>query len=461
VVLLGENQIISTTNAALLRFWDRTREEVIGRPMLEVFPELKNQPFPALWKQVLESGESITHREKKVLFKSRESDEDRLFYVDYFYQALTDFNGKRMGVLATVLDVTDKVRSRRHIEEAEAQLRLAIESSELSTWYIDGQTRAFRPSPRLKEIFGYYSHEEMTFENATDQILEEYRQKVIQAVDQSILEGSSYDMEYPVKGFRDGNIRWVRATDKFYGEDKSANASFSGIVQDITQRKLEEQRKDDFLSIASHELKTPITTLKGSLQLLSRYRDNLNHPLVPRLVDQANGSVAKITSLIDDLLNTTRTNEGQLHLNDNEFTISEMLDSCCQHIRMSGRHDLIVQGAKDLKVRADEARIDQVVVNFVNNAAKYAPDSREIYLIIEDLGDRVKVCVKDFGPGIPQDKIPHLFDRYYSADYSGAQYSGLGLGLYISAEIIKKHGGEIGVDSELGKGSTFWFTLPK
>lgn len=461
VVLLGENQIISTTNAALLRFWDRTGEEVIGRPMLEVFPELRDQPFPALWKQVLDSGESITHREKKVLFKSKETGKERLYYVDYFYQALTDFQGKRIGVLATVLDVTDKVRSRQHIEEAEAQLRLAIESSELGTWYIDAQSREFRPSSRLKEIFGFYSDEEMSFENATDQILEEYRLRVIQAVDQAILQGQNYDMEYPLRGYRDGNIRWVRATGKLYGEDKSTNANFSGTVQDITQRKLEEQRKDDFLSIASHELKTPITTLKGSLQLLNRYRENLNHPLVPRLVDQANGSVAKITSLIDDLLNTTRTNEGQLHLNQDEFTISEMLDNCCQHIRMSGRHDLIVQGAKDLKIQADEARIDQVVVNFVNNAAKYAPDSREIFLIIEDLGDWAKVCVKDFGPGVPQDKIPHLFDRYYRADYSGAQYSGLGLGLYISAEIVKKHGGEIGVDSELGKGSTFWFTLPK
>jgi len=461
VVLLGPDQIISTTNAALLSFWNRTKEEVIGKPMLEVFPELKNQPFPMLWKQVLETGESIINREQQVVFKDRYTGRDRPFYVDYYYQPLTDLNGNRTGVLATVLDVTDKVRSRKKIEEAEAQLRLAIDSSELGTWFIDAVTREFRPSPRLKQIFGFYSDDNMSFDMATGQILDEYRDKVIQAVELAISEGNNYDMEYPIKGYHDGEVRWVRATGKLYGEDKIGAASFSGTVQDITVRKLEEQRKDDFLSIASHELKTPITTLKGSLQLLNRYRENLNHPLVPRLVDQANGSVAKITSLIDDLLNTTRTNDGQLHLNYQEFSIAGMLEVCCSHIRMGGKHDLIVQGAKELMISADQERIDQVVVNFVNNAAKYAPDQREIYLIVEDLGDKAKISVKDSGRGIPADKVPHLFDRYYRADYSGAQYSGLGLGLYISSEIIKRHDGEIGVDSKLGKGSTFWFTLPK
>ncbi|WP_027386050.1 PAS domain-containing sensor histidine kinase [Chryseobacterium gregarium] len=461
VVLTGPDQIISTTNQALLAFWQRTRDEVLGRPMLEVFPELKTQIFPDLWKHVLETGSSIQKREQKVVFKNKYTDEDRILYVDYFYQPLTDLNGQITAVLATVLDVTEKVRSRNIIEEAEAKLRLAIDSSELGTWFIDAQSRTLTASARLKEIFGFYSDEEMSLQAAFDQIMPEYRDSVIAGLDAAITTGSSFDMEYSVKGYRDGNIRWVRSTGKLYSEDAFSKANFSGTVQDITQRKLEEQRKDDFLSIASHELKTPVTALKASLQLLSRYRDNMLHPMVPRLVDQSNASVLKITGLIDDLLNTTRTNEGQLHLHYRQFNIYGMLDACCTHIRIREKHELILQGDKELMIEADEARIDQVVVNFVNNAVKYAPDQREIYLIVEDLGDRARISVKDSGPGIPADKIPHLFDRYYRADYSGVQYSGLGLGLYISAEIIRKHRGEIGVDSELGKGSTFWFTLPK
>jgi len=461
VVLMGQDQIIATTNEALLKYWDRTKEEVAGKTMLQVFPELRNQPYPDLWKRVLAGEGPVAKLEIPVTYSDKLGGTEHSFHIDYHCQALTDLGGNNVGVISTILDVTEKVRSRKQIEKAEAQLRLAIESSKLGTWYIDALTREFKPSGRLKQIFGFYEDEDMPYNAATNQILDEYRQLVTEAVDDAILNGTSYDMEYRIKGFRDGAIRWVRATGKLYGEDDNGQASFSGTVQNITERKLEEQRKDDFLSIASHELKTPITTLKGALQLLNRYKDNLSSGIVPRLIEQANGSVEKITNLIDDLLNTTRTKEGQLHLNLSTFIVSKLLDDCCQHVRIGRKHELIVQGDLLLKVEADEARIDQVVVNLVNNATKYAPDSRDIYLLIEDLGHVARISVRDSGPGIPKEKIPHLFDRYYRADYGGAQYSGLGLGLYISAEIIKRHNGEIGVESKLGEGSTFWFTLPK
>lgn len=460
VVLMGPEQIITTTNDALLRFWNRSKEEVLGKPMLEVFPELKNQVYPEIWKQVLESGEQMKDPEKVVLYKDLVTGEHHSFYIDYFCQPLEDRVGNRIGVISTVVNVTDKVRSRKLIEEAESRLRLAIDSAKLGTWYVDVSSRELKTSARLKDIFGFYQMDEVTLEAATNQILDEYRADVIQAIERAMSDAASYDIEYPLKGFRDGTIRWVRATGKLY-QDGTGMGNFSGIVQDITQRKTEEQRKDDFLSIASHELKTPVTSLKGALQLLERKKEDLGNPVVPRLITQANISVDKITYLIDDLLNTTRTNQGQLHLNYSEFTIVDMLEKCCHHIRMGGKHELILQGDRELRMWADELRIDQVVVNLVNNAVKYAPDQREIYLIVEDVGDWTKVSVKDNGPGIPKDKLEHLFDRYYRVDYSGVQYSGLGLGLYISAEIIKKHNGKIGVESELAKGSTFWFAVPR
>jgi signal transduction histidine kinase len=159
-------------------------------------------------------------------------------------------------------------------------------------------------------------------------------------------------------------------------------------------------------------------------------------------------------------LNTNKMNEGQLHLNKTLFTIDNMVADCCHHIRVAGMYTIITEGDKELTVYADADRIDQVVINFVNNAIKYAPASKEIHISIEKIDNMAKVSVRDTGPGIPPEKVAYLFDRYYRVDSSGMQYSGLGLGLYISAEIIKKHKGQIGVDSKIGEGSTFWFTLP-
>jgi PAS domain S-box-containing protein len=458
VVLEGPNQVITTTNESLLSFWSKTKEEVIGKPMLEVFPELINQPFPALWKQVYETGEVITNRETQVTF-NRPNGGKRLFYVDYYYQPLKNAEGKTTAVLATVIDGTDKVLARQQVEQAENKLRMAIESSGLGTWYYDVEKEEYVFSARLKEIFGFHADEEITNELATRQIAEEYRDEVIRMVNEAITNNTNYQIEYPIIGLHDKQLRWVRATGKLYPAQGGHAANFSGVVMDITDLKVEEQRKDDFISIASHELKTPTTALKASLQLLDRMKDKPS-PIYPKLIEQANRSMDKITGLIDELLNSTRTTEGQLHLNKATFTIADMLNSCCSHVRMAGKHNLILQGDEHLQVFADEHRIDQVVVNLVNNAVKYAPDSTDIYFIIEKLGDMAKISVKDTGPGISADKIPHLFTRYYRADYAGSQYSGLGLGLYISSEIIKRHGGQIGVDTELGKGSTFWFTLP-
>jgi signal transduction histidine kinase len=98
------------------------------------------------------------------------------------------------------------------------------------------------------------------------------------------------------------------------------------------------------------------------------------------------------------------------------------------------------------------------VINFINKAVKYAPNSGQLKISFDENAEEIKVAVADKGPGVPPEKIPHLFDRFYRVDTSGSQYAGLGL--YICAEIVKKHGGRVGVDSELGKGSTFWFTLP-
>jgi PAS domain S-box-containing protein len=268
--------------------------------------------------------------------------------------------------------------------------------------------------------------------------------------------------EFQIRGKQeDGNYRWhlIRLMPIKNDGEKLAQL-WVGTATDIQELRVLQQQKDDFISIASHELKTPITSLKASLQVMNKLKDNPSPALFANLITRASSSLDKVTLLIDNLLNTSRANEGQIHLSKKLFVISEIVEDCCHHIRDEGTYTIKTVGDLDLKVYADAMRVDQIIINFVNNAIKYAPKSKEVIIKIEKLEGFAKVSVVDKGPGIDPEKTRHLFDRYYRVDSSGSQYSGLGLGLYISAEIIKKHKGQIGVDSELGKGSTFWFTLP-
>ncbi|MFD1257274.1 ATP-binding protein [Mucilaginibacter terrae] len=233
-----------------------------------------------------------------------------------------------------------------------------------------------------------------------------------------------------------------------------------GTFMDVTVRRKNIQNKDEFISVASHELRTPVTSLKASLQLLDRMKDKPSPKMLPVLIDQANKSLNKLSVLISDLLNTTKMTEGQLHLNKSWFILSYLIQECCQHLHTEAGHQVVIEGDTNLKVNADADKIEQVVNNLINNVIKYAPGSKDIRITLAREDQMVKVSVSDHGPGIPPEKLPNLFDRYYRVDNSGIQYSGLGLGLYICAEIIKKHNGQIGADSKLGEGSTFWFTLP-
>lgn len=267
------------------------------------------------------------------------------------------------------------------------------------------------------------------------------------------------EFEIREKG-KDGEYRWHLVRIEPLLNEKGEIEHWIGTATDIEALKRLQQQKDDFISIASHELKTPITALKASLQLLDKMKDNVSAEMLPKLIMQSRKSMQKISTLVDDLLNLGRLQQRNLQLNKTIFTISEMLNASCNPISVAGKHVFYISGDKELQVYADEHRIEQVIVNLVNNAVKYAPDSNEIVFFIQQINDRAKISVKDNGPGIPRDKLPHLFDRYYKVDHAGYQGSGLGLGLYISSEIVKRHGGDIGVESELGKGSTFWFTLP-
>lgn len=246
--------------------------------------------------------------------------------------------------------------------------------------------------------------------------------------------------------------------------EKDILADLARVVMEQTELRLANiqlmKEKDDFIGIASHELRTPITSLQGSLQILDKLKDKPESPMIPTLISQANKSLKKLNTLVSDLLHVNSITAGKLELRKTTFTLADMINVCCTDIREAGNYELNLSGDLHLQVYADANRIEQVVANMVSNAIKYAPESSVIKIHIEQVGDYAKIAITDKGRGIDPAKVPRLFDEYFRADHTGLQFSSLGFGLYISAGIVKKHGGEIGVNTALNNGSEFWFTLP-
>lgn len=233
------------------------------------------------------------------------------------------------------------------------------------------------------------------------------------------------------------------------------------IVLDITERKRLEQRKDEFIGIASHELKTPLTSIKGYVQILERIITEMGNDRATVLVNKTNTYINRLNSLISDLLDVSKIQSGKIQFNKSEFNIRELLLESIEAFQPTSlKHVLICSECKDFTVYGDRNRLEQVISNLLSNAIKYSPDADKVEVSMESQNEDIIIRVTDYGIGIPKNQHNKLFQRFYRVQKNAKQFSGLGIGLYISAEIIKRHDGTIGLESKEGKGSTFYFTLP-
>ena len=456
-IIRAHDLMIQDVNNAYLQLIGKPRELMENRTIWQAVPEAADTYAPIM-NEVISTGVAFSATEHELQLPRNGAPQQ--VFVNFVFEPVRYDDGSVKAIMVVAIDVTPQVAARRRIEAAEETLRLAIDSANMGTWMAELATDKLTVSEQAEKIHGIPHGTEMTLTRALSLIAPDHVVKVSAAIDHALKNNNSFEVEYIINPMDGAKPRWLKATGKAYYNDQDEPVSISGTMIDVTESKAYDQQKDDFISIASHELKTPVTSLKAALQLLDRMKNNPSPQVLPKLIEQSNRSMDKISTLIEDLLNLSRMNEGQLKLDKSTFTIADMLNQCCSHIRAAGKHELVLQGDDQLQITADEHRVDQVVVNMVNNAVKYAPNSKQIFFKVEKGGDMARISVRDTGPGIAPDKLEHLFERYYRTDASGYQNSGLGLGLYISAEIIRKHGGDIGVDSEPGKGSTFWFTLP-
>ena len=217
-------------------------------------------------------------------------------------------------------------------------------------------------------------------------------------------------------------------------------------------------KKDEFIALASHELKTPITTIKGYLQILQK---NENDKIARLFLDKSLRQVNKLTSLISDLFDASKIEAGKLNLNYEVFDLSKLVLDITETFHYSaGTHKIILDDVeRPFLVEADKQRIEQVIINLFTNAIKYSPNADKVFVSLSTAGNSVQLTVKDEGIGLTSDQQKQIFTRFFRVD-GNSNISGLGLGLYLSKEIVDRHNGILSVKSEPAKGSKFSFTIP-
>jgi PAS domain S-box-containing protein len=236
----------------------------------------------------------------------------------------------------------------------------------------------------------------------------------------------------------------------------------SSLAAEIDERKELDRRKDEFMSMASHELKTPVTSLKGFLNLVQRRSIKQGDEKVLHYLARMDIQINKLTALINDLLDLSRMQTGKLIYREEAFSLDELVREVVASIQETTQtHRLMLEGQTLATVFGDRERIGQVLINLLNNAIKYSPGADTVLIRMANDQQKILVSVQDFGIGIAQEHHLRIFERFYQVTEPAEKtYPGLGIGLYISSEIVRRHGGQMWVESRKGEGATFHFTLP-
>lgn len=269
--------------------------------------------------------------------------------------------------------------------------------------------------------------------------------------------------DYLVKPFDpDILILKVRTFIKLYEQTYKLTNTQQALLEEIEQRKAAEAKKDEFISIASHELNTPLTSVKGYLQLaeLAIEKDQKENTI--KFLDRTKNQLNKLSQLVAELLDASKIASGKLDYNYTSFCFENFIENTIDVIKQTHPDIKIIrQGHAPVGIYGDQGRMEQVLLNYLTNAIKYAPESDTVMVTVEQISDsEVKVSVKDNGIGISAEKQEKLFEKFYRVEETSTKFQGLGMGLYICAEIIKRHNGKYGVISKPGEGSTFYFSIP-
>ena len=364
------------------------------------------------------------------------------------------------GVVITFFDVTDRRRSEMSLRESEERFRAIVGQTTAGIVQAELTGRFTLVNNKFCDIVGH-TEAELMHKTLLSVTYEEDQKQSRELFERLRTKGTPFNIEKRLV-CKDKSLRWVNVSVSAIRSPEGKPEMAVAVYQDVTERKALEQQKDEFVAIASHELKTPVTTIKAYTELLQEKFELLKDPRHAALMQKLNGQVDRLSSLIRDLLDTTKITEGKLALSFEKVNINALIAERIEELqRLSEKHKIIFNQGRLRTVTADRERIGQVITNLISNAIKYSPAGGKITVATEPEEKGLRVTVTDKGIGIDDADKTLVFDRFFRVNDPSVKTSpGMGLGLYISAVIVQRHHGTIGLKSKLGKGSSFHFTLP-
>ena len=455
--LKGADFVIEISNVITQNLWGH-KSSKIGKKLAEVYPELEGHEIMEHLKLAYESGKQVTVKEMCV----QQPGEECLKYLNYLLHPILDKNGQTEYILSIGFDVTEEVEAKQKLKESEARFRLLADAMPQIVWTTDSRGAYNYFNKQFYEYTGLAKTEgdEIIF---NELIVPDHKEIATLAWEQCLDCGKDLEVEYQLYDYKNpGNPKWFLSRAMPVKNEDQVVQQWIGTSTDIHEFKVLQKQKDTFLGIASHELKTPLTSLKIYAQVLERTLrkagDLTNADLAAKMDKQIN----RLNLLIAELLDVTKIQNGKMELNESNFNFTDLVKEIGEEIQLTSNHKIVFELQDSGSINADRQRIGQVITNFVNNAIKYSPDADRVILSVSATDKDVTFSVEDFGIGIAPDKIGRVFEQYYRVSGNKEHtFPGLGLGLFISGEIIKRSGGQYEVKSEPGKGSTFSFTIPK
>jgi len=420
------------------------RKRLVGKRLVDLYPEAKKTFF---YKQV---RESLT-KQKKMQFELYIPDDERYFDIS-LYPSLD-------GVSCYYKDITRRKRIEKRLRETQLQFKRLFDANIIGMLIADLDGTIYEANDSFLSLIQYTREELDAGKINWKRITPPEYQAISNTSNAEVLRRG---MSEPfVKEYirHDGSRVHVLVGKVLLNRRTKRILAF---CLNVSEQIALEQKKNEFISIASHELKTPLTTIKAFTQLLLKQMHAVHDKRSLHFLQNIDSQVNKLNALIGDLMDVSKIESGKLQFSLKEIAISELIKKVVTDYQYTTQsHTIIIKGSCRKKIFGDYHRLEQVLINLISNAVKYSPNAKEVIVRITEQARDVIISVQDFGIGISEVEQRRVFDRFFRSEHpTVAQIGGFGLGLYITKEIIDRHQGKIWVKSQVGKGSTFFVSLP-